>query len=315
MKAGLRGVVVGLGHMGRHHLRRLAERPEIALEVVDPARGLPAISGFRPDFAVIATPTSVHLETALPFLEAGVPCLVEKPIAADSAAAAKLAAFPHCMPGHIERFNPAFRVLPLGTARFVQAERIAPLSGRSVDVDVVRDLMIHDLDLALLLLFGEVREVRAIGVAAHISGVPAQSTFVFASEESASMLPDIANARIETDVGSVANLTASRVSRKAARVLRVFTCDDYWSVDLGNHRVERVPWGSGDLRATEVALSDDDALVSEHDAFLAAVRQQDAFPVPSAHGLRAVALTERVLEAMILTGRLAPEDGARVQPD
>ncbi len=261
----------GNGHMGRHHARHLAGE---ALVVVDPEQGLtPSLAEL--DCAVIAVPTSLHAEVAVPLLEAGIPCLVEKPLAATLEDARRLAAYPLLSVGHIERYNPAFRVMLPVDARFVQAERLAPFAGRSPDADVVLDLMVHDLDLFLALLPPEdrvVTEVRANGLAVRTGRV------------------DIAHARVETAGGRVGVFTASRVSRAGARHFRVMAPGVYWSLNLGIRKAHRVRWGEEQLGEEPVEVPPGDALADELAAFLAAVRSGGPFPVPGADGLAALEL-------------------------
>ncbi|MCB9794163.1 MAG: Gfo/Idh/MocA family oxidoreductase [Alphaproteobacteria bacterium] len=281
----LRGAVIGCGHMGSHHARRLLEREDVALlGVVDPVApedaalaalhvaALPEV-----DFAVVAAPTELHRELAEPLLQAGLAVLVEKPLAATPEDAEVLARYDRLCVGHIERFNPALRALPPGTeVRYIRAERLAPPSGRGRDTDVVADLMVHDLDLALALAGGEVVELRAAGVAVLGEGV------------------DIADVRLETSTGCVASLVASRISRKRARSLRVVGEGCYWSLDLAERRAERVRWGDGELGAERIELPEQDALVALHDAFLAMVRGEAPSPVSGAEGARAVRLAAEV---------------------
>ena len=282
--APLRGVLYGLGSMGAHHQRHLMARDDVRLEVSDPPRGL-RVGPAPPDFAVVAVPTPLHLQVALPLLEAGVPCLVEKPLASDPEQARQLAAHAHCLPGHVERFNPVFDVLGGARPSYLQAERLAPAGGRARSADIVLDLMIHDLDLALWLLGDDIEDLRAVGLA-----VPAQGA---GSQEG----PDIANARLETVDGKVANLSASRVSRSGLRKLRLVTSQDYWSLDLQEHQAERIRWRAGRLDAMPVAVPARDALRAEHDAMIDHVRGRRAYPVPASHGQRAVELAWRVKRA------------------
>jgi predicted dehydrogenase len=274
--------VVGFGHMGGLHARALVRRPDVRVRVVDPARGHPGPVG-RPDAAVIAVPAGLHAEVAMPLLTAGVPCLVEKPLASDPDAADGLAAHPGCMPGHVERFNPVFRALPGVRVRFLQAERIGPPSGRNADVDVVLDLMIHDLDLALWLIGETPTDVRASGLA--VPGMGGAGL-------------DVATARLELAGGGVAQLTASRASRTVVRSLRLFTPEEYVSVDLAARRAQRVRWGTGRLDAEPVAVPTGDSLEEEHTAFLAHVRGETPFPVSADEGARAVRLAFRVRAAI-----------------
>ncbi len=278
----LSGVLYGHGRMGQLHAAKLVERSDVDLSIVDPAAGKAGPVPEAPDFAIIATPTDSHAEIALPLLERGVPCLVEKPLSATAQEAAPLAAFPHLCVAHVERFNPALIPLADCRPRFLQAERIAPFSGRSTDLDVISDLMIHDIDLALRFMPGTVVDVRAVGVGV-VTGTA-----------------DIVDARIEIQQEdgflAVATLTASRVSRRAARTL--VEPGTYWTVDLAQARVQRVPWGEGGLGAMEVPVPSGDALQREHQAFLEAVRGLASFPCSGAEGLAAVAVADQVRAAV-----------------
>jgi predicted dehydrogenase len=264
--SGLRGAVIGVGHMGGHHARKLAARADLRLTLVDPDQGHPGPLPPDLDFAVIAAPTARHAELALPLLERGVACLVEKPLAASLADARALAAFPRLSVGHVERFNPA--VLAVGEARprFVECTRLAPwraprAGARGTDVDVVADLMVHDLDLARAWLGpGPVLDLRAVGV-----GVLSQGA-------------DIVDARLEVGPspgfpGGVAVLRASRISPAAVRTARLFEDGRYWSLDLQQRQAHRVDWtgasAAADLASQPVPVPATDALEAEHDAFLA----------------------------------------------
>lgn len=278
--ARLRGAVFGFGRMGRHHVRSLSARPDVQLTVIDPDKGLPHPPSLDVDFAVIATPTRSHVTVAQPLLDAGIPCLVEKPLAPTAAAAAPIADHPLLGVGHIERFNPALAAVTPGAFQFLEVERIAPFDDqRGVDVDVIADLMIHDLDLALWLLGGPASDVRAVGV-----GV-------------ATGVLDIVNARIELP-GGVAQLTASRVSRKRARTLRLVADGVYWSVDLDKGAVTRVRWGDGELSGEAIPVAPGDALAREQGAFLAAVRGEHPFPVNGTAALRTLELADAVRGAL-----------------
>ncbi len=279
MPARLRGLLVGHGRMGHHHARVLRARTDVDLRVVDPPKGLDAPARLDADFAVVATPTATHLEVARPLLAAGIPTLVEKPLAHTLAAAAELAASPLCCVGHTERFNPALDSLWGVAPRWVQAERLTPFHGRGLDMDVLDDLMVHDSDLALALLGPEIRDVRGSGVGVVTGGL------------------DVVEARLEMGSG-VATLTASRVSRRASRTLRIVSDRGYWSVDLQARTVLRVRWGQRELTGEPVAVAAEDALERELDAFLAFVRQERAFVVPGPAGLAAQQLVHRVREAL-----------------
>ena len=284
----LRGVVVGCGHMGRYHAAKLLSRSDVTLlGIVDPGSphhpGVPRLDAVpdEADFAVVATPTRLHGASALPLLERGIPCLVEKPLAATLDEAEALAAHAHVCVNHIERFNPGLSALPAGLRpRYLRLERMAPPTARGTDVDVIHDLMIHDLDLVLHLTgcaLAGVTEVRAVGVPVLTGGV------------------DIAECWLETADGCVATLTASRVSRKPSRHLRVVADDGtYWSVDLAARAAARVRWGEGDLDAEPLTVGSADALESMIDAFLAAVRGERAYPVSGREGLAALSLARAV---------------------
>ncbi len=289
MPARLSGVVIGLGHMGAHHLRKLAARDDVRVRAVDPPKGLDGPIG-NPDFAVVAVPTAHHLEVTLPLLERGIPCLVEKPLAATLPEAGRLVAFPHCLPGHIERFNPVFRVLDGARPRYLEAERMGPPSGRSDDVDVVLDLMIHDLDLVRWLMPGPFVDLRALGL-----GLPREG-----GDDAPSH--DIGNARLETRDGRVASLSASRISRRSIRRLRIFTERDYWSLDLGLRRAERIRWADGSLEAQPVPVPAGDPLEAEHAALLAHVRGEQPYPLTAHDGLAALELALRVAHGMARPG-------------
>lgn len=279
------GLLLGHGRMGRLHARKLAARPEVRLVVHDPAQGLTAPPGLRPDFAIVATPTSTHRALAGELLAAGVPCLVEKPLAGTIEDAAALAALPGLAVGHSERYHPAVRALHRELAgrrpRFLQARRLAPVPAAGPpEIDVVWDIMVHDLDLALAWLGPDWSLVRATGV-----GVLGGSL-------------DLAEARVEWPHG-VATFVASRVSPARVRGLQLFTPAAYWSAELvaGTvHRRDLQP-GAAPGPAVAVPLGKGDALDAEHDAFLDMVRTGRPTPVGGAAGLAAVRLAAAVQRA------------------
>lgn len=288
-------MVIGHGHMGRLHATKLAQRSDLRVSVVDPGQGLAWPTGAQVDCAVVATPSRTHHAVALPLLQAGIPCLVEKPLAIDLEQARALAQFDHLSVGHIERFNPALDPVRQVRPRFVVAERLAPWRGgsakpgaRGTDADVVADLMVHDLDLALYFLGDRLRDLRAVGV-----GVQGTD-------------PDICNARLELGDG-VAQLTASRVSRTVVRTLRLVEDGVYWSVDLHKRRVTQVRWGQGALEGEPVPVPPGDSLERQHAAFLSAVRTEAPMPVSGAAGVRALELAAAVRSG-VDGGR--PPDGA-----
>jgi predicted dehydrogenase len=274
--------LLGCGRMGQLHARKLAARSDAALVgVVDPAgvaAGLPAVDALGDvDAVIVATPAHTH-GIALPWLQAGVPCLIEKPLASTVAGAESLAPFAHASVNHLERYNPALVALGPCTPSYLRAERLSVGGPRGLDVDVVHDLMIHDLDLALHWL-GPAHDVRAVGVAVRSGSV------------------DIAEAWVECARG-VATFTASRVSRKSQRTLRVVDPRAYWSLDLQTGACLRVDWRDGGLEGVPVPSPGGDALESMHDAFFAAVAGEGEFPVPAAQAAQAVALADRVVRAL-----------------
>jgi predicted dehydrogenase len=297
--------------MGRYHAEKLARLPGVRLAGVvdaDPARAsalagklnCPFFGDYRAllgkiDAAIVAVPTDLHHAVALDCLEHGVHLLVEKPIAttlaeADSliAAAAKRNLVLQC--GHVERYNKAFRALSVRMDRpvFIEAERLAGFKRRGAEVDVVRDLMIHDLDLAAALARAPVERVSACGFRVLTRDI------------------DIANARIEFANGCVANLSASRVSQAAVRKLRVFQPDMYVSADLQAGRLRYVRETGGAIQETEEVHEGGDALASQAEAFVASIRGRTPVEVDGRQGRQA-------LELAIEVGRLVGERLSRFE--
>lgn len=300
--------VVGVGHVGQHHARILAGLPEVELVAVadiDGARAeaVAAETGSRAtvdvgslmagvDAVTVAVPTKAHHEVALPFLEQGVPVLVEKPIAASLAEAdalidAAASANTTLAVGHTERYNPAVvTAAPLITApRFVEVHRLAQFPARSLDIDVVFDVMIHDLDVLLAL-------IRSPPVSIEAVGVPVLSERV-----------DIANARIRFENGCLANLTASRISREKVRKLRFFQKDGLVSIDCVSHQVEawRVRKSSGagpSIEGGNVDVPPGEPLQRELLDFTESVRRGRSPRVDGEAGRQALALAQRVADAL-----------------
>ncbi|MEX2241953.1 MAG: Gfo/Idh/MocA family oxidoreductase, partial [Burkholderiales bacterium] len=293
---------VGVGYLGQFHAEKLAAATGVELVAVadsDAARakaiaakhGCRALSDARPladevDLVSIAVPTEHHYAAALPFLEAGVHVLVEKPIAATLAEADALiaAANKHralLAVGHLQRFNPAFRALAAAFAKplFIDCERLSGFKQRGIDVDVVLDLMIHDLDLVLSMKKkSEVGNVSACGFQVLTDSI------------------DIANVRIEFADGCVANLSASRVSQQPVRKLRVFQHDRYASADLraGKLRIVRRDDKKGGIAEDEAAFDDRDELRAEIANFIAAARGGPPPLVAGEDGRKALALALEV---------------------
>ena len=272
--------VVGVGSLGRHHARILSglpgipavrlfdENPERAAEV-SAEFGVPGSASIADLFAaveavVVATPTATHHAIAAAALEAGKHVLVEKPMTASLEEADDLMALAArkgrvLQVGHIERFNPAVEAaLPLASgARFIETHRLGVFTARSLDVDVVLDLMIHDLQIAQAIVGRPVVEVRAAGVAVLTPKI------------------DIANARIAFAGGCVANLTASRVSAEKTRKFRVFGPSRYVSIDMGTQEIGAVrlspgPDGRPTIVPERIVVSKEEPLKRELEGFLAA---------------------------------------------
>lgn len=304
----LRVAVVGVGHLGRHHARILASLPEVELvavidtnreraETVAAESGSAALTDMqsvvgRVEAVVVAVPTRSHCEVARPLVERGVAVLVEKPIAAslaeaDALMAAARASGATLAVGHTERYNPAVTVaLPLvSTPRFIEVHRLGAFPGRSLDIDVVFDVMIHDLDVVLALVKSEPVAIEAVGVPVLTDRV------------------DIANARIRFASGCIANLTASRISRDRVRKVRFFQPDAYISIDCAAQEVEawRVVRQAGRPPAIEggpLAVSPGEPLELELRDFVRAARTGGPPLVSAEDGRRALALAQQVAEAM-----------------
>jgi predicted dehydrogenase len=300
MASVLHAGVIGVGSLGRYHAQKYAVLPGVELQGVadiDESRaqavsaevGCRALTDYRAllphvDLVSVVVPTEAHFEVASACLEAGVHVLVEKPITRTMEEADALIALAQrrglvLAVGHLERFNPAFTELSgmLDRPFFMEAERLGGFKGRGTDVDVVLDLMIHDLDLMLAIMPSKVVSVSACGFRVLTDHV------------------DIANARFEFADGAVADLSASRVSRTPVRKLRVFGTNFYASADLQlpELRVERAPGPDG---GSSVAQTYDkpDALFTEIEAFVSAVQGGPGRIVSGAEGREALALALEV---------------------
>jgi predicted dehydrogenase len=301
----LKVAIIGAGHMGRLHAEKFARLAGVELVGVadtDRARaeevaarlGCPALPDWRQAMsraqaAVVAVPTERHLEVAGACLDAGLHVLVEKPLAVNLEQADRLVASGArkgvvLQVGHVERYNAAFGALAARMAKplYIEAERLSGFKQRGADIDVVLDLMIHDLDLALSLAKAPVSEVSACG-------------FRVLTEEI-----DIANARIEFADGCIASLSASRVSQSPVRKLRVFQTDVYVSANLQAGKLRYVRQAGGAIEETEEVHAGGDALSLQAAAFVAAVARQRPVEVSGEHGRRA-------LELALQVGRLVRE--------
>lgn len=303
--------VVGVGHLGRHHARILAELEGVELAAVvdvDPERarqigaqyGAAAFSDWRAlpediDAVTIAAPTAVHAAIGVELLARGMHVLVEKPMAASAEEADALLERASrdglvLAVGHTERFNPAVAFVKphIRDPRFVEVHRLGTFSDRSLDIDVVFDLMIHDLDLVLDIVHDEVASIEAVGVPVLTPRV------------------DIANVRLRFARGCIANLTASRISRERVRKIRFFERDAYYSVDYAaqeveSYRLEPQPSGMPAIRGGRVVMPHEEPLKRELQDFIDAIRQRRPPLVTGAQGRAALALAERVARSMEMT--------------
>lgn len=306
----LRVAVIGVGHLGRHHARILAAMPGVELvAVVDTNRAraeeIAAATQTRPLFharelaglveaVTIAVPTELHHEIAIPFLASGVPALVEKPMArslgeADEMIAAAAGAGVALAVGHTERFNPAVEAARplLVDPRFIEVHRLGAFPERSLDIDVVFDLMIHDLDVVLSLVHAEVEAIEAVGVPVLTGRV------------------DIANARLRFTNGCIANVTASRISRDRVRKIRFFQPAAYLSIDYAAQKVElwRLVKGKGTLpsiQGGELAVTNEEPLKRELADFVEAVVSRRPPAVTGEQGRRALALAQQITDRMMM---------------
>jgi predicted dehydrogenase len=324
----LRAAVVGVGHLGRHHARILKSMAGVELVgVVDASAargqeiakdlGVPAFASHkeildRVDAVTVAVPTVHHLAVARDFLDRGIATLVEKPLARTIEEGEELVALSRkrkapLQVGHVERFNPAVRAVEgkLGKPRFIEAHRLSPFKFRSTDIDVVMDLMIHDLDLVLHFAASPLKRVDAVGV-----------SLLFGPE-------DLSNARLEFENGCVANLTASRISDKSMRKIRVFSENVYASIDTMEKSVrlyrttrdlakalaalpaDREP-SLADLAGIprefysieEMDLPDEEPLAGELKSFVEAARARGETAVPGEDGVRAMKAADAVIAEM-----------------
>ena len=304
----VRIAVVGVGYLGRHHARILASLPGAELvAVVDTngararevaaANGTRALTEYREllgkvDAVTVAVPTELHREIALPFVSAGVHVLVEKPMArslveADDMIRAASKAGAVLAVGQTERFNPAVAAARpmLSDPRFIEVHRLGTFPERSLDIDVVFDLMIHDVDIVLSLVKSEIDAIEAVGVPVLTGRV------------------DIANARLKFANGCIANLTASRISRDRVRKIRFFQPMAYVSIDYAAQKLEvfRLITGNGPVPAIEggdVPVENEEPLKRELADFVEAIRTRRPPTVTGEDGRRALALAQQIADKM-----------------
>jgi predicted dehydrogenase len=325
----LNTAVIGVGHLGQHHARIYHEldgsnllaivdsNADRAKEIADPL-GVPtftdpaALLDLELDAISVAVPTVAHHAVAMPFLEKGIATLIEKPLAhtLDEAHALTNAAAEHgatLQVGHVERFNPAVMAIQEGVnePKFIECHRLSALSFRSVDIDVVMDVMIHDIDIILHLVNSPVKQVDATGVQVLLNS------------------EDIANARLQFENGCVANVTASRVSDKVMRKIRIFSRDGYTSLDYADKDVKVIQRRDNfEMRVMklmmdpesknrpmealvnelieirDIHIEDHEPLKEELRSFLDAVRNETTPLVPGEHGVRAMEVAQQILESI-----------------
>ncbi len=311
----VRVAVIGVGSLGQHHARIFAGLEEADLVAVvdaDPDRaaavasrhGVPALSSCTDlprdlDAVSVAVPTSAHAPIVEACLRRGLAVLVEKPMAATLEEAASMArqaerAGRPLVVGHTERFNPIVRAARgrVRDPRFIETHRLGMFTARSTDVDVVLDLMIHDLDVILSLVPSTIASIDSVGVHALTDKV------------------DIANARLRFENGCVANVTASRISTERVRKLRVFEADSYLSIDYARqegvmYTLRRPPGAPPEIVREQLAAENEEPLLVELRAFLQRVRGEDAPVVTADEGLRALETALRVVEQIAAAGGTA----------
>jgi predicted dehydrogenase len=303
--------IAGAGHFGRYHALKVAASDRATLAgIYDPdteraktvgwEAGAPDMSfeALLPviDALIIAAPAEAHHQLAAAALRAGKHVLVEKPIAARSGAGGRVGRrWPGptalvLQVGHLERFSAAYRALSARTRSplYIEAVRIAPFKPRGTDVSVILDLMIHDLDLVLALVDSPIETVDAVGA-------PIASAF-----------EDIANARLRFANGAVATITASRVSIRTERRMRIFARDTYLAADFASRKLTAIGRGIGQpvpgvagFGIEEASWEDHDSLAAEHAAFYESVLDGAPVLVGAAAGRRALAAALAVAEAMV----------------
>jgi predicted dehydrogenase len=303
MSGSLRAAVIGVGHLGAFHAEKYASMRDVDLVAVvdaDPGRAetvaarhqTAVLTDYRQlfgrvDCVSLAVPSPLHFSLAHDCLLHGIDVLVEKPLATSMTEGRALveAADHHArilQVGHLERFNPAIRAVAgvVTQPRFIECHRLAPFVERGTDVDVILDLMIHDLDVILSLVRADVQSVESVGV-------PVLSETV-----------DIANARLRFNNGCIANITASRVALKRERKIRLFQSDTYVSVNYGEKHVRVIRRvladGTPNIEVEEHALGEGDALFDEIEHFVTAVRTRQCPLVDGRTALRALEVAEMI---------------------
>jgi predicted dehydrogenase len=307
----LKIAVIGLGHMGKIHLNKLVSFENIEITAVadidmacvndlSQKTGVKTCEDYREaiqlcDGAIIASPTETHYTVGRTFLEAGKHVFMEKPITVNPEEAQELIDIADkkrlvFQIGHLERFNPAFsRALQfIQKPLLIEASRISPFTGRSTDVDVVLDLMIHDLDLVLSLVDEEICGLSAQGIC-------------FMTDKL-----DAVSARIEFTGGCVANVTASRISPRKERALTIYEHDKSISVDLLQGKcIGIIKNGNGQVETIEYTAAKIDPVQEELSEFINSIREAKAPAITGADGLKALMLAARIKEYIVEKQRVS----------
>jgi len=298
----MRAGVVGTGYLGRLHARILTEMDVTAVGFVEmndavaseveqnlKLRRFESVAALAKeiDCAVVATPTITHFDVARELLEAGVDVMIEKPITASADDARRLIEIANerkriIQVGHVERYNPAIVAAAplLGDVGYIEAERLGVFVARSLDVDVLLDLMIHDLNLVLSLVRQPITDIKAVGIPVLTDKV------------------DITNVRLEMANGAVANLTASRVSQDRVRKIRFFGREAYISVDTREQEVKGFRLNGRSIEPLEINVEKKEPLRAELESFVECCRDRKRPIVSGEDGVEAVELAVRVAAAI-----------------
>jgi len=300
--------VIGVGHMGKHHARILAEIPEcelIGVCDIDKDKGQKIAKEYnctyhgnikellsKTDAVIIATPTNTHREITIEALNKGNHVLVEKPISLDLKEADEIITAASrnnliLQVGHIERFNPAILASKkvVQNPLFIEAHRLSPFYGRGVDVSVVLDLMVHDLDIILNYVKSPVKHISA-------GGVPVLTNYI-----------DIANARLEFENGAIANITASRISLMKLRKIRFWQKYSYVSVDTLNRKVgvfyREINNGQPEIKEEDINVPTDEPLLLQNQSFIDACIGRKDIEVTPEEAKASLALAHKILDKIV----------------
>ncbi|MCK4322267.1 Gfo/Idh/MocA family oxidoreductase [candidate division WOR-3 bacterium] len=300
--------VIGVGHMGKHHARILAEIPEcelIGVCDIDKDKGQKIAKEYnctyhgnikellsKTDAVIIATPTNTHRKITIEALNKGNHVLVEKPISLDLKEADEIITAASrnnliLQVGHIERFNPAILASKkvVQNPLFIEAHRLSPFYGRGVDVSVVLDLMVHDLDIILNYVKSPVKHISA-------GGVPVLTNYI-----------DIANARLEFENGAIANITASRISLMKLRKIRFWQKYSYVSVDTLNRKVgvfyREINNGQPEIKEEDINVPTDEPLLLQNQSFIDACIGKKDIEVTPEEAKASLALAHKILDKIV----------------